>query len=249
LSTLGITHLSSGDLESARADLSEALALFRQCAHRVGEAISQLQLGEVEMQRGQTDTARTHLQAALAIAREIKHPETEGEAELVLGEVELEAGRDAEAERHFQRSLAVCTAAGDRRGEATARWSLGRLDLRAGRLDAAQPRLREALIAFDEFDMRGPWVGCVEDHATLALAWGQATAACGLAAAAQRLRDSAHLARSPLQQQRWLAQQDTLRAALGAGAFDAAWALAQDWETAEVRRQALAVGAAAPASA
>ena len=81
LSTLGLTCLNSGDLERARAHIAEALELFQRCGHGVGEAITHLQLGQVEAQRGQSDAARVHLVDALAIAKQIKHAETEGEAD------------------------------------------------------------------------------------------------------------------------------------------------------------------------
>jgi predicted ATPase/class 3 adenylate cyclase len=245
LSTLAITRMSSGDPQGALADVTEALALFRQSGHRIGEAICLLQLGEVQVRLGQADAARTNLLSALAIAREIKHAETEGEAELALGDVELDAGHEAEAERHFQRSLMVCSAAGDLGGEATARWALGRTDLRAGRLAAARPRMREALVAFDVFEMRGPWVGCIEDHAALALALDDLSLACGLSAAAQRLRDSTHLVRSPQTQERWQERIAQLRSALGAQTFNAVWTAACEWDADEVRRRALGLDAAA----
>ena len=157
----------------------------------------------------------------------------------------MEVGEEAMAERRFQRSLAVCSAAGDRRGVAHAQWALGRLDLRAGRFEAAGPRLRDALVAFAGFEMRGPWVGCVEDHAALALALGDASRACGLAAAAHRLRASTHLARSPHLQARWETMVARLRASLAADAFDAAWAAAREWDANEIGRRTLGLDAAA----
>ncbi len=241
LSTLAVTRLSIGDVDGARSAGAEAVELFRQCGYRVAEAIALQQLGQVEVHRGHPDQARQHVRAALAIATEIKHPETEGDAELVLGDIEMEWGQDSAAERHFQRSLAVCVGAGDRRGAANARWALGRLDLRAGRFDAALPGLREALTAFDGFEMRGPWVGCLEDHAALALAWGQPSEACGLAAAAQQARERSRLARSPQAQTRFEALTAHLRDALGAEACAATWAQATAWEVSEIRRRALAV--------
>ena len=241
LSTLAVTRLSSGDVDGARTAGAEAVELFRQCGYRVAEAIALLQLGRVEVHLAHPEQARQLVQAALAIALEIKHPETEGEAELVLGEIEMAWGQDSEAERRFQRSLSVCRGAGDRHGEANGRWALGRLDLRAGRLGAALPRLSEALTAFDGFEMRGPWVGCLEDHATLALAWGDPSLACGLAAAAQQARERSRLARSPQEQARFEALVARLRDALGADTHAAVWAQARGWETSDIRRRAGAV--------
>jgi tetratricopeptide (TPR) repeat protein len=239
LSTMGITRLSSGDLEGAQANIEEAVSLFRQCGDRYGEGITKLQLGEVEIQRGQAAAARTHLLEALAIAREIGHPETECEAERLLGEIEVQAGQVSKAARRLQQSLALCVAGGDRRGEAQAVRALGRLDLSAGRLDAAQSRLRAALVAFDGFQMRGPWVACLEDHAALALAQGDPASGCALAAAVQRIRDNGHLARSPDELKRWQEVLARLRSALGAEAFDSLWAVAREWDAGEVQRRAL----------
>jgi predicted ATPase/class 3 adenylate cyclase len=241
LSTLAVTRLSSGDAAAARAAASEAVALFRSGGHRVGEAISLLQLGQVEWHDGRLDAARGQLEQALALARTVSHPETEGEAELLLGEVALEAGHMALAGPHFERSLAVCAGAGDRRGEATAGWALGRLALRSGPPETALPRLQQALATFDRLEMRAPWVGSLEDLATVALVLGQPGLACTLAAAAQRLRDSAHLRRSAAAQARWQAFVGQLRSALGAD-FDAAWFAGLDGDAAAIARLARSVG-------
>ena len=241
LSTLAVTRLSSGDADAARAAGSESAALFNSGGHRNGEAIARVQLGQIELHAGQLDGARAQLDQALLIARAIKHPETEGEAELVMGEVELEAGDAAMAEKHFRQSLAVCSNAGDRPGEANAGWAMGRLALRAARLDTAVPQLRQALLAFDSFEMRGPWVGCLEDHAAVALGRGNAGLACRLAASAQRLRDSTHLRRSPAAQTRWQAVVEALRLNLGAD-FDPTWTEGASLDGAELRKLALTVG-------
>jgi hypothetical protein len=221
------------------------VSLFRQCGNRYGEGITKLQLGEVEIQCGQAAAARAHLLEALAIAREIGHPETECEAERLLGEIEMQAGQVSEAARRLQQSLALCVAGGDRRGEAQAIRALGRLDLRAGRLVAAQSRLRAALVAFDAFQMRGPWVACLEDHAALALAQGDPASGCALASAVQRMRVSGHLARSPDELKHWQELLARLRSALGVEVFDSLWAAAHEWDAGEVQRRALGPHAAA----
>ena len=238
LSTLAVTNLSSGDLDGALAAATEAVQLFRRCGYRNGEAISLLQLGQIEAYQGRTAEALQHLQEALALAREIKHPETEGEAELALGELQYSAGCFDDAQQDFERSLAVCQAAGDRRGSASAQWALSRMDLRAGRLDAAASRLREALLAFDSFEMRDAWLGCLCDHALLALRWGEDDLAVGLASAAQRLREAAGLARSPQAVERGQSLLAELRTADREPALSEAWRRAQGWGRSEVQRLA-----------
>ena len=245
LSTLAVTLLGSGDVDGARGAAAEAVAMFRACGYRVGEAIALVQLGEVQTHRGNLDDARSHLQAALTIARDLKHPETEGEAELALGDIEAEAGQAVAAGQHYQRSLAVCTAAGDRRGAAHARWALGRLALRACQWSVPLPLLRGALADFDDLDLRGPWLGCIEDLAELALAAQDARRAAGLAAAAQGLRSNAHLARSPQADARLQAIRSRLQATLSATDLAMIEAEALQWAAQEIRRQALAVEAPA----
>ncbi|MFO1330763.1 MAG: tetratricopeptide repeat protein, partial [Rubrivivax sp.] len=241
LSTLAVTHLSSGDAEHARSAASEAVTLFGRSGYRVGEAIARVQLGEVEAQLGHADASREQLGAALTLAREIGHPETEGEAELALGELALQAGDLAVAQHHLARSHEVCTRAGDRRGQANACWAFGRLDLHQQRHADALPRLAEALRAFDAYEMRASWAGCVEDLAALALALDQPDLAVRLLAAAQRVRDSAHQTRSPQQQLRRQALRDRLVDRLGPASVDALELEGASWGTAEAQRHALAL--------
>ena len=248
LSTLAVTRLKSGDATGALEASTEALPLFRQCEDRVGEAISLLQLGQIEANLGRAAEALQHLNQSLAIAREIKHPETEGEAELVLGELAMARHDVDTAEQDFVRSLAVCLAAGDRRGAANAQWALGHIDLILGRLDEARQRLREALTAFDLFEMRDQWLGCLEDHAALALRHGDPALAVGLASASQRLRESARLIRSPQARQHWEELVADLHGACSQEAFDQAWQQAQSWDSAELQRQAMVLTKSQPTS-
>ena len=238
LSTLAVTKLGSGDAAGAAADGLEALQLFRDCGHAVGEAISLLQLGQIEAFLGNDAQALIHLQASRAIARRIKHPETEGEVELEIAELAWAAGNAEAAEQGFARSFEVCFAAGDRRGTANAEWALSRIDLLMGRLTAARERLAEALDAFDRFEMRGQWLGCLEDHAALALQLGERSVAVGLAAAAQRLRESAGSIRSPRARARWQGLLAQLRAAGSAEEFERDWQQGQEWDAEQLRGKA-----------
>jgi predicted ATPase/class 3 adenylate cyclase len=244
LSTLAVTRLASGDADAALEADAEALQTFREIGYRVGEAISQLQLGQIEAWRGRPAEAHAHLDASLALAREIGHPETEGEAELALGELAFTAGDAALAEQRFKRSLAVCEGAGDRRGGANARWALARVDLAQERLDAAREGLRVALQVFHTFEMRGAWLGCLDDHVALALLRGDRALAVGLASTAQRLRDNAGLPRSPDGELRWQTLAARLLDGAAAETHHAALQAATAWDSAEAQRQADRVTAA-----
>jgi hypothetical protein len=116
-----------------------------------------------------------------------------------------------------------------------------------GRSDrhAARERLAEALDAFDSFEMRAQWLGCLEDHARLALRLGTTDDAVGLAAATQRFRDSAGLIRSPHDQSRWQEFLDQLRSAVADEAFERHWQQGLTWDGEQVKR--LARGLTRPA--
>ena len=234
-----MTQLSSGDAIGALASGTEAVELFRRDGQRVGEAIALVQVGQVLVHLGRSEDAKAQLQAALSIARAIKHPETVGEAELAMGEAAMLGGLSDEARQHFQSSRSVCAEAGDRKGEALAGWALGRLHLAKGQLDEAMALLQDALKQFNAFEMRAPWIGCLEDLASWAHGIGQAHLAIGLCSAAQRLREGAHLARSPNAQARWVQLLDELQSAVASTDYAAQWQLASEWDLGEVQRHAL----------
>jgi predicted ATPase/class 3 adenylate cyclase len=240
LSTLSVVRLRLGDAPRARASEEEAIEIFRRIEDRVGEAIGLLHLGQVATYLGEFDQARAHLAQCIVIARELKHGEVEGECERMLGEIALETGDIKESHARFIRSLALCRDAGDRRGEASSLWWLGKVDLAAGEIDRARERLGTALRSFETIEMREELIGCVEDHARLALLRGAAEDSARLYAAAETQRDRTMLQRSPRDQQRWRSDVEATRAALGDVAFDGAWAEGKAWELGETLRHAVA---------
>ena len=244
LSTMALARLSAGNASGAHVAGVEALQLFRDCSYTVGEASALLQLGQIELYLGDAAQARAHLQAALTLAAVIEHPETAAEAELGLAQLALECGDIGQAEQGLERSLQTCQNAGDRRGMANAQWWQGKVDLRVARFDAARSRLSEALTAFKHFDMREQLLGCLEDHAALALGLARPQAAIGLAAATQQLRQNASLLRSAWAEARWqalLAQLQQAHPSLTD--FSDHWASAEQWNTPEALRQATALTA------
>jgi predicted ATPase/class 3 adenylate cyclase len=250
LSTLAVTQLGLGDADSAQAGVDEALQRLRACGYRVGEAIALVQRGQVALWREDLGAARGALQQALGLAREIGHPETQGEAELMLGETDLAAGEVDAAHAGFTRALAVCDAAGDLRGSANARWALARVDLVAQRWDSAADGLRAALAAFETFEMREAWLGCLDDHVELAMGHGHAVWALRLAAAAEQLRQRARLPRAPRLQRQHQQRLQRLHAAIDdAHAVEAAWHEGGGWDTAAAQRQATALTTAAVVAA
>jgi predicted ATPase/class 3 adenylate cyclase len=215
LSTLSLTRLQAGDADGALAAETEALALFREVKHRIGEMIGLIHLGQIEVYRGDDEAARKHLEPALMLAKALKHQEGEGVCEVVLGESAFESGDMARAGVRFKRSLTVCEAAGDKRGAAMATWWLGRIDLEGGQLESARNRLHTALRAFREFEARNELLTCLEDCAVLAHLAGDIGTAVRVGAAATTLRERLSLARSARSASRWKTRSDAMQAAAG----------------------------------
>lgn len=240
LSTLSLARLQAGDAVGAAAGETEALQIFQRLGDRRGEAIGLLHLGQISLFEGNDAAARTHLDRCLAIAREIKHQELEAECELFLGATALQGDDRAQAGLRFKRSLTVCREAGDKRGEAHALWWLGHLDLRSGDLVSARTRLSEALRAFRAFEAWEDVLGCLEDHAVLALAEGAAELSVGIAAVAAKARERLGLVHSPRDQARWEAHLADMRRAVPDLQYSGVWLDAQEWQIDVAIRHALA---------
>ncbi len=241
LSTLSMALRHGGDVQGAAQREREALEIFRSLGDEIGEAIGLQHLGECAMSLDDDAQAQAEFDQALRIARRIGHREIEAECELLLGEIAFAQARPVQARERFERSLAVCQDAADKRNEANAlRW-LGKADLAEGRLDAARMRLAQALQAFLAFEMREELLGCLEDHARLALAASQPALAARLAAAVQAWRERLSLDALPREALRWQAWLETLRTQLPGADFDAAWSEGARWDTRATMRAALSV--------
>jgi predicted ATPase/class 3 adenylate cyclase len=240
LSTLSLARLQAGDAAGAAAGETEALQIFQRLGDRRGEAIGLLHLGQIGLFEGDDAAARTHLDRCLAISREIKHQELEAECELFLGATALQGDDRAQAGLRFKRSLTVCREAGDKRGEAHAMWWLGHLDLRSGDLVSARSRLSEALRAFRAFEAWEDVLGCLEDHAVLALAEGLPDLSVGIAAVAAKARERLGLVHSPRDEARWQAHLADMRRAVPDLQYSGVWLDAQDWQIDVAIRHALA---------
>jgi tetratricopeptide (TPR) repeat protein len=239
LTMLSPARLQAGDVAGATQAEAEALALFCQSKHRLGEMISLVHLGQIETYARNDDKAREHLERAISIAKETRHQEAEAACELALAETAYESGDPVRAYVRATRSLAVCTAAADKRGEVSASWWLGRLDLQSGNLEQAGARLRDALRGFRTFEMRAELLSCIEDHAVLACRSSAHARAAKLAAAAAALRKRLGLARSPRAEQRWTAELDALRN-FAPDVFERGWLEGEAWDLEQAMSGALA---------
>jgi predicted ATPase/DNA-binding winged helix-turn-helix (wHTH) protein len=222
LSTLALVRLQAGDAAGARDDETQALALFRELADSIGEAISLLHLGQIEMHVERDSAARERFDACLAIARSVEHAETANECERMLGELALHGGDVAAARARFASSLDACGRAGDKRGEALSQWGLARADLAAGDTAHVSAKLEAALHAFRAFGMKAESVACLEDFAAVAQAGGDHARAVRLFAAALGARERLNLGQAQREQRVLSAALGLARSALGDEAFRAA---------------------------
>ena len=247
LSTLALYRLHDGDWAAATLAEQEALQSFRSLDNRRGEAICLEHLGYIALYEGDDERARIALEQALAIGHDIANHELEGRSELLLGQIAFDAGHLDEAQTRFTASLAICRDAADRNGEANAQRWLGKVDLERGDLTSARQRLREAIAAFEAFEMREEMVACLEDHAALALALGAAEHAAKLAGAAAQARGRLALLRTPRAERQWQSFLTRLRSSTAADHFEAAWCLGERWETKEAVRAVLSASTSTPA--
>ncbi len=239
LSTLSLVRLNEGDATQARACEEEALTIFRKLGDRIGEAIGLQHLGEIDRELAEHESARSHFEECLAIARTNTYVELEGECERMLGELALEEGDLLTARARFTRSLEVCSGAEDKRGKANALWCLGKTDIVEGNADSARIKLCGALRVFHAFEMRAELLGCLEDHAALALSVGQVEEAVRQYATTTIVRERLGLVRPLRNEQQRRAKFSAMRESLGSAAFEAAWAEGQRCEIQEAIRRAL----------
>jgi len=98
--------LGRGELESARADADEALALHRAELHRLGEALQLLARADIEILAGRLDDAEARAGEALAqLSADGEFPAAAA-AHLRLGQIQQLRQRRADAERQLRAAIA-----------------------------------------------------------------------------------------------------------------------------------------------
>jgi DNA-binding CsgD family transcriptional regulator/tetratricopeptide (TPR) repeat protein len=106
--------LSAGDLMSARSELREAEALFKQIGERWGIADSCQLLGLLTLQQGDVARARTLLEQSLTLFREIDYRRGIAHSLSHLGDVAAMQQDWARARLLYEESLAEAQEAGDK---------------------------------------------------------------------------------------------------------------------------------------
>ncbi|MGH3976873.1 MAG: tetratricopeptide repeat protein, partial [Pseudonocardiaceae bacterium] len=133
--------------------LQQALALFRELGHRVGEADALATLGEAYQRQGHAQQAADHQQQAIALYREIGHPAGEAHALNNLGKIRHVTGQLREALIQHTAALTLATQIGDRYEQARAHNGLAHTHLGTSGSDLARHHWQQALTLYTDLDI------------------------------------------------------------------------------------------------
>jgi non-specific serine/threonine protein kinase len=229
LEMLAEVATEEGDYVTAPELFAEALALYRGAGDRRGIADVSMQLGWCGLRTGDYGEANRHLREALALFREL------GDLVFIafglsgLGEAALRTGQYERAQTLLEESLAIRRRLGQRWGMGTSLGTLGWLALRQGRMDEMRDYMAESLAIRVEIGDKGGIAWCLEKLAEAAsqqAGSGQTDLqrAVRVFGAAAALRAPVGSVIDPADQPDYERRLAVLRAALGAEAFEAAWA-------------------------
>jgi predicted ATPase len=112
---LARANVDRGDFEKARAELEQALEVFRAHGERLREGRTLRALGLTYFYADDLPNTRRCYQEALAIHREVDDRWYEGDTQTALALVELEQGELSAARERFQKALALIDEVGVRR--------------------------------------------------------------------------------------------------------------------------------------
>jgi predicted ATPase/class 3 adenylate cyclase/DNA-binding NarL/FixJ family response regulator len=223
LDVLGEVLCCQGEEGRALALHEEALALRRSLGDKGGIPYSLKNLGVLAYRRGEFERAAALGEESLASLQEQGDRWGVALALLLLGGVATELGDGARALRLCEQSLELFRAQGDRFGVAAAHGTLGRLALRRGDPDEATRLFAQGRALYAELQHLDGRAACLEGEAAAAFALGALERAVRSLREAAALREAAG-APLPARLQRELAQLlVSARAALGEGAWAAAW--------------------------
>ncbi len=224
LSSAGLLAWDQGDFAAARTFLDEALTIQRDGGDRLGVSWTLWHMGMLAMTEGALDEGHAKLEAVLALARELGHQDMISRALHFLGQVAFTRGDYAPARSLQEQSLVVRRRIGDLQGIASSLNWLGHVATAQGDYAAARAHYDESLAVRQQVDYRGGVAYTLSGHANLAAAQGQHARAARLSGAAAALCENAGMASDRTQQGGLRERLPACRDALGAAAYDAAWA-------------------------
>ena len=220
------------DPETAQPFLERALELQQASGDEWGIATTRYQLAVLAQGRGDLETAQGLAEASVGGYERLEGPRAErgqAAASNLLGVLALESGDLATARARLVRSLALVESLGDAQAAKNVHDNLARIETQAGRLQRAAEHVREAARIALELGNEWGVLLAIRLQADVCLAAGEDEAAAHLLGVndthARRL-DPPHARETAATVERMA---DTLRARMGAEAFEAARAEGRDW--------------------
>ena len=240
LGRLGHLHRLRGDHDSAQEHLERALAVRDKIGDQAGCAWTLWQLGVLARYRG--DHARADTRYAESMAHWDALGDVSGVAHVrySMGDVARLRHQDALAESLYTSSLRELKEEGDQRCVASILCNLGALALDRADPVAALPLFAQSLTLRRGMHDQAGVAECLEGFAAVRAARGDAAEAIRLLGAATALRARTGASRPASDDGQHAARVEALRAAVGATAFDAAWAAGRDHDGESVAAEALA---------
>ncbi len=240
LNNLGVVAQLRGETGRAGALHKESLALFRDMGDEQGIAISLLTLGSMAQLQGELTRARDRYEESLALFRTLGETHGAGAVLNNLGNLASACGDSAAAAASYEEAAALFRELGDQREVAACLSNLARMVWVDGNPRRATVLCQESLAIFHALGDKSSISACLELLGVIASPWGTPERAVQLFAAAERVRQATGAKAAPhgADHERTLG---TLRAALGADRFAAAWAAGGALSLAEAVDTALAV--------
>jgi non-specific serine/threonine protein kinase len=234
LDVLGELATEMGDFTTADRLFEEALAIFQEIKDEFGTADMLMQLGWSAMRAGDYNRAEGYLNESLPVFHKLDDRHMLGFNLSGLGELAVRQGRLTRANEYLEESLAVRREINEQWGIAASLGSLGWVAMLQGDFGRMRDHLAESMAIRVALDNQSGLAWCLEKMAegiarqAASLPRARrgpvlARAVC-LLGAAETLRRPIGSVIDPADQADYERGRQTLRAALGDAAFDAAWA-------------------------
>ncbi len=150
-SNLGLQHFRGGDFDTARHNLTAAMALYRQSASEGRAVLTLATLARLELAEGRLEAAWQAARHALGVANE-SGDRWEAECHDLLGAIHGLRLEWDEAEACYRRALEIRERVGHAAGMVESRLGLGLSLERSGRFEAAQLEYERARAIVAEVD-------------------------------------------------------------------------------------------------
>lgn len=146
--------LEAGHHIEARAAYEAGLKIKEEIQNLVGQGVSLVQLGTLEMREGNLTEAAERYCRALALYQQLDEPSMEAKVWHQLGRVFEEAGQWEKAERHYRESVSIKVQQGNFAGAAMTWNQLALLSVTVGKPEAAERWIHDAIKAFQTVNDR-----------------------------------------------------------------------------------------------